>query len=839
MISVPSSNAPEVASFVEEVKNTSVDEKIAKEDKSTTFSPDIGTISNEIQTHEMGTVSPLVVPDKLLKSSAVDVTAKNDGTLDLKVQSDDISTNSADHDGVTETSKVVPGTVMPKSQKSPTVEAATTKDEAPNPGIQNDVISTDSASHDDVTETFKVVPGTVTPKSHKSPTVESATTKDEALNPEIQNVGISTDSDDVTENSKVVSATVTPKSHKSPTVKATTKIGDPKTKETNSGQNPPVDTVKSKKEVNTKNNFEIIPWLIYVSVFIIFFSYVFCFIFFRVPEILSLVSVNYVLILLVGIVFFSTVSLIRFPPSKSSFILRRMALIALVCYQIKHAIDQTLKIDLANRSMSHSIVVVTGANSGVGLAVSKLLVGLGATVVMACRSTDKCKLAAATISQTHPNQSHHIVPMQLDLSDLESVWSFKEQFKERFDRLDVLINNAGLFSDNGAKTKQGLEELFGVMHLGHFALTNWLLPQLRKPLDTPLLSVAKPARVINVASYAFMMGSFLVASNSSADGLVDLYGEISDDCRTDLSVCPLGLCPISNCYARAKLANVLHARELQRFVDDKVISCRKKNKTLIIRDFEVGNNSDNHFRRVLTASLHPGSVHSKTFPIPDFIRLLFFPFFRADDDAGYVLLHAVLDDTFTPGSYIDAMKQHHHLGSIEDTHQILLRHSQAYPVDSLNTSLSAASNMWFNIPQMMWMRDRFVSPLKEGDNITSDELATRLWVVSEGIVNRWMNDSGKVETAAAADCPAEEASHSEEAHQKGNGNVGDVSQILHVERDATVGDLIHSEGLVMHTESMGVGEPRRIPIHLQALRAFQQFMSNIFGRFNFWKLRLK
>lgn len=85
--------------------------------------------------------------------------------------------------------------------------------------------------------------------------------------------------------------------------------------------------------------------------------------------------------------------------------------------------------------------------------------------------------------------------MQLDLSDLNSVRSFVEAFKAKHDRLDVLVNNAGVYEVSYKQTKDGYESNFGINHLGHFLLTNLLLPTL----------LASPqARVVNVSSRAHL-----------------------------------------------------------------------------------------------------------------------------------------------------------------------------------------------------------------------------------------------------------------------------------------------------------------------------------------------
>lgn len=228
--------------------------------------------------------------------------------------------------------------------------------------------------------------------------------------------------------------------------------------------------------------------------------------------------------------------------------------------------------------MALCIALIYGLNlprSGIGFAITKHLIKLGATVVMACRNEVKCTAAAAKIKKLHPHKGSNVISMQLDLSDLESVWNFSQSLQQKFDRVDILINNAGLMSGPGFLTKQGIEGLLGVMHVGHFALTEWLLPALQKPLSTLELSVLDPARIINVASaVAFLQGNFHPSLLQSQSGEGDLRGEITDNCGVmalpfskSISCCPMFACPHTNGYARAKLANILHILELQRRLD--------------------------------------------------------------------------------------------------------------------------------------------------------------------------------------------------------------------------------------------------------------------------------
>lgn len=132
------------------------------------------------------------------------------------------------------------------------------------------------------------------------------------------------------------------------------------------------------------------------------------------------------------------------------------------------------------------VIVVTGANTGLGLQTTRALVGAGATVVMACRSEAKATDAARGLEG-----EGEAVVMSLDLGSLQSVRAFATAFSGRFDRCDVLCNNAGLMALPFAKTEDGFEQQFGVNHLGHFALTGLMMPS--------LLAV-EGARVVTVSS---------------------------------------------------------------------------------------------------------------------------------------------------------------------------------------------------------------------------------------------------------------------------------------------------------------------------------------------------
>ena len=140
--------------------------------------------------------------------------------------------------------------------------------------------------------------------------------------------------------------------------------------------------------------------------------------------------------------------------------------------------------------MQGKIVIVTGANAGIGKATAAALADKGATVVLACRSKERGETALNALSCVN---GRCFARMHLDLADLDSIRAFAASFTERYGRLDVLINNAGILGGRRTTTKQGFEMAFGVNYLGAFLLTMLLLP---------LLEQSEQGRVVMMTSIA-------------------------------------------------------------------------------------------------------------------------------------------------------------------------------------------------------------------------------------------------------------------------------------------------------------------------------------------------
>ncbi|MBT7369508.1 MAG: SDR family NAD(P)-dependent oxidoreductase, partial [Gammaproteobacteria bacterium] len=141
--------------------------------------------------------------------------------------------------------------------------------------------------------------------------------------------------------------------------------------------------------------------------------------------------------------------------------------------------------------------LVTGANTGIGWDTARVLAERGARVLLGCRSGEKAKAAMEKIRQTAPEAS--LAWIELDLTSLDSVRAAADEVLKE-DRLDGLINNAGVMVPPKMVTSDGFELQFGVNHLGHFALTGHLLP---------LLKDQDGARVVNVSSLAHRNGRII------------------------------------------------------------------------------------------------------------------------------------------------------------------------------------------------------------------------------------------------------------------------------------------------------------------------------------------
>lgn len=185
--------------------------------------------------------------------------------------------------------------------------------------------------------------------------------------------------------------------------------------------------------------------------------------------------------------------------------------------------------------LTGKIIIVTGGNSGLGYESVKAFAKKGAEVIMASRNPQKAESAQSSIMDEKP--SGKVIAMTLDLSSLDSVKNFVAGFKKQYDRLDILLNNAGIMMTPYQLTNDGFESQLGTNHFGHFALTGQLFDLLKK---------TSGSRIVNVSSIAHKQGKF------------DFNDLLYDGGKTYNP---------SKAYSRSKMANLLFTYELQRRLD--------------------------------------------------------------------------------------------------------------------------------------------------------------------------------------------------------------------------------------------------------------------------------
>ena len=185
--------------------------------------------------------------------------------------------------------------------------------------------------------------------------------------------------------------------------------------------------------------------------------------------------------------------------------------------------------------MEKKIAVVTGGNSGMGKATVAALADRGFHVVMLCRSKSRGEKALKEILE---GGQRDIVLMQCDLGRMQDIRDFTDEFRKIYSHVDVLVNNAGVVSIDRRETYDGLEEQFGVNHIGHFLLTLRLLPLM-----------SEGSRIVVVASGAHKAGKIHFDDYNLTKGFHTIKA-----------------------YGQSKLANILFTRELAERIKERGIT---------------------------------------------------------------------------------------------------------------------------------------------------------------------------------------------------------------------------------------------------------------------------
>lgn len=146
--------------------------------------------------------------------------------------------------------------------------------------------------------------------------------------------------------------------------------------------------------------------------------------------------------------------------------------------------------------LNGKVIVVTGANSGIGFEATRLFVKRNAEVIMACRSLERAEAAFDKIKSEMPTAKLVIIP--LDLGSFSSIHHFSKELHKKYQKIDILLNNAGIMMTPYGTTVDGLEQQQGINHFGHFLLTKLLFD---------LLDQDKETRIVNISSIAHRGGT--------------------------------------------------------------------------------------------------------------------------------------------------------------------------------------------------------------------------------------------------------------------------------------------------------------------------------------------
>jgi len=197
--------------------------------------------------------------------------------------------------------------------------------------------------------------------------------------------------------------------------------------------------------------------------------------------------------------------------------------------------------------MVGKVCLVTGATAGIGQATAKLLAQHGATVVGIGRNSEKNELSTQMIKEKTGNPN--IEYLLADLSSQNEIRTLAKQFQEKYNRLDVLVNNAGATFGERLKSIDGIEMTFALNHLGYFLLTKLL---------NDILKASAPSRVINVSSSLHKLGKI------NFDDIPYNYGYAR-----------------SKAYQRSKLANIAFTYELSRHFSNLKVTVNAMNPGLV------------------------------------------------------------------------------------------------------------------------------------------------------------------------------------------------------------------------------------------------------------------
>ena len=222
--------------------------------------------------------------------------------------------------------------------------------------------------------------------------------------------------------------------------------------------------------------------------------------------------------------------------------------------------------DFMSGKLRNKTAIVTGANSGMGMATVRALSDMGAKVIMLCRSE---KRGVEALEKLTSEKKRDLELILCDLGNYASIRAFANLVRKSHDHIDILVNNAGFISLDRQVTEEGIERQFGINHIGHFLLTMSLLDLM-----------GEGGRIVNVASGAHKTGKIHVDDINLTKGF-----------------------NVIKAYSQSKLANVLFTRELARRVKDRGITVNCCHPGAVATN--IGIDRDTGFGKTVTGLLKP------------------------------------------------------------------------------------------------------------------------------------------------------------------------------------------------------------------------------------------
>jgi retinol dehydrogenase-12 len=208
-----------------------------------------------------------------------------------------------------------------------------------------------------------------------------------------------------------------------------------------------------------------------------------------------------------------------------------------------------------NKPLEGKICMVTGATSGIGAVTARALAQKGARVIIVARNVNRCENTVAEIIQTTGN--HAVEYMLADLSSQDEIHNLVRVYQDKYERLDVLVNNAGGFFMSRLESIDGIEMTFALNHLNYFLLTNLLIETIK---------ASAPARIVNVSSAAHQNASI------DFDDLQDKHNYSS-----------------WQAYGQSKLANILFTYELARRLEGTGVTVNALHPGFVATNFGANN----------------------------------------------------------------------------------------------------------------------------------------------------------------------------------------------------------------------------------------------------------